>query len=270
MSIPEKDMVSNKLFFRSLKDMSAHTDPIEGSDCIPIDYVFNSKGYRCNEFSDQEILILGCSQTEGHGMPIELTWPHILSKKMNKDYINLAKGGDGMQGQITKAFQFFKEFYNPKYIFAVFPLTRLEVLSIKNDKNKGSLGVSIRRAMFSNDLVETFSKAPHRAESVFPEEFAIFYNILFIKMLSQYCETNNIKLLWTYYMDTSIEIPSFENLIAGYFDADYINRRIEEKCHSEFADNILFEHAADSKSFPPGHWGSHHHMHIADHIYNML
>jgi hypothetical protein len=258
----------NQFLNRSLKDMGDGM-PNKKADSVPIKYKLNSYGYRCNEFADQEILILGCSQTEGHGMPIESTWPHLISKKMNKDYISLAKGGDGAQAQVTKAFQFFKEFYNPKYIFAVFPIVRIEVPLI-GIETKNSANPKIGKGMLSNELVKKFSKAPHIAEDVLPEEFAIFYNILFINMLIQYCKSNNIKLIWTHYNDSSLDNYSFKEFSDMYFESFYLNGDISLGCHSEFSDNDFFDHAADYNYWPPGHWGLHKHIHVAESIYNML
>jgi hypothetical protein len=258
-----------ELIYRSIKDMSYTTAPRKEADSVEINYNFNSYGYRCNEFNNQEILILGCSHTEGHGLPVELTWPYLLSKTMNQDYINLAKGGEGAQAQVTKAFQFFKEFYNPKYIFAVFPLARLEVPLFNMKVTNPSSG-NIGKGIFSNKKIKKYSKAPHVAEEVLTEEFAVFYNILFIKMLIQYCESNNIKLIWSYYTDMQIEMPLLNDLHNGYFESSYLNSIISEKCHLEFSNNQFFDYAADYDYWPPGHWGFHQQLHIAESIYNML
>lgn len=278
MSKIKRKVIPDIFINRSLDDMGMHALPNIKADSVPIEYKLNSHGYRCDEISNQEILTLGCSQTEGHGMPVDLTWPYLISKKMNKDYINLAKGGEGMQAQIVKAFQFFKEFYHPKYIFAVFPISRLEVPLVDfNVKNNIDIKLlesreNIGKAMLSNKLLEKFSKSPHMAESVLPEEFAIFYNLLFLKIFIQYCESNNIKLLWTYYNDSNLEEYSFKEFTDTYFESEYINQRIptEKKCHLEFSDNPFFDHAADYAYWPPGHWGFHEQMHVAESIYNML
>jgi hypothetical protein len=264
----DEQYFSNKILYRSLKDM-AHGVPKKEADSVPIEYKYNSYRYRCNEFDGQEILTLGCSQTEGHGMPIELTWPYLISKKMNKDYINLAKGGDGMQAQVTKAFQFFEEFYNPKYIFAVLPIARIEVPLIGMATNNFSDN-GIGKGMLSNSFIEKFSKYPHVAEKVLTEEFAIFYNSLFIKMLIAYCNSNNIKLIWTNYNDSSLSNDLFKNFRNGYFKDLYPNNEHLPECHSEFSNNKFFYHAADYDYWPPGHWGFHKHMHLAESIYDML
>jgi hypothetical protein len=272
---------NNQIFFRPLKKMH-NDDPgittMPLKDAWPIEYLMNSHGYRCEEITNQKILTLGCSQTEGHGMPIELTWPYLIAQKMNLGYVNLAKGGDGAQGQVTKAFQFFKEFYNPDYIFAAFPLKRLEIPSATDifySQNKRSNRKTfehhpneINRAIFDNRNLEKFSKMPHFAEDVIPEEFVIFYNILFIRMLAQYCESNNIKFIWTLY-----EYPhktfNFEQPIEKYFKFDEIKKSIK-KCHLELSDNTYFNQAADTYKFPPGHWTFHQHIHVAEQIYSML
>lgn len=261
----------DNFLYRSLKQMSGHAMPKKEADSVEIDYSLNSYGYRCDEFKDQEILTLGCSQTEGHGLPIDLTWPYLISKKMNKEYISLAKGGDGAPAQVTKAFKFFEEFYKPKYIFAAFPMARIEVPLIGLTTRNSFVGdTGIGKGMLSNKLVEKFSKAPHTIEDVLPEEFAIFYSILFIKMLIQYCETNDIKLIWTDYKDTSVKIPSLKKFHNGYFESPYLDQPIEKKCHSEFSDNPFFNYAADYNYWPPGHWNFHKQMHISESIYNML
>lgn len=271
MSDTQNNYSLDNFLSQSLKDLSRFSLPKKGSDSIKIDYSLNSYGYRCNEFQNQEILILGCSYTEGHGLPLELTWPYLISKKMNKDYINLAKGGDGAQAQVVKAFKFFEEFYNPKYIFAVFPMARMEVplLALKTRNTFDFNGIG--KAMLDNRLLTKISKTPHLVENILPEEFAVFYNVLFIKMLTQYCKANGIKLIWTSYQDTNLDLSSLKKFNNEYFNNDYLDCLvIEKKCHIEFSKNIFFDYAADYNYWPPGHWGFHKQIHIAESIYDML
>lgn len=60
-----------------------------------ITYTYNSHGFRCGEFNpaEQAILTLGCSFTEGVGMPQEQTWPYILAQHLNLPCWNLGVGG---------------------------------------------------------------------------------------------------------------------------------------------------------------------------------
>lgn len=274
---------SNKfLFNRSLKDMGFNNPNniilpsiiYDEKDILNIPYSINSYGYRCNEFFDQNILILGCSQTWGDGMLLEETWPYLLSKKIGFDYINLAKGGDSIQGQTVKSFKFFKDFYNPNYIFAIFPILRLEIPSIDNLFNVEQR--EINQVIFSNDDIKKFSKFPHNAKDVISEEFAIFYNLIFINLLEQYCESNGIKLFWTIWNDGYYDYNIFKHIYKNINSKNFfiqensfwnIPNSISPQCHLNYIHNQLFNDAADRRSNGP-HWGLHVHMHIAEMMYD--
>jgi hypothetical protein len=191
----------DKLINRSLKDMSSHALPLKNMYSVEINYNLNSHGYRCNEFNNQEILVLGCSQTFGSGMPNDFTWPEIFCNKINKKYSRLASRGDSINGQVYKAFSYFKEIGNPKIVVAAFPLWRLEYpvvpekfLSKDDSYGKEALQVlSPSVAYFHDPYLLKFSKAPHDPIYTIPKEFVIYYNFMFIKMLEQYCYSHNIK-----------------------------------------------------------------------------
>jgi hypothetical protein len=58
-----------------------------------ITYQYNSHGFRCKEFNNEPCyLALGCSYTEGVGLPVEQTWPVLLSTATNKSILNLGIG----------------------------------------------------------------------------------------------------------------------------------------------------------------------------------
>ena len=283
------------------------------TDNPQIEYKNNSFGYRCEEFNHQRILTLGCSNTHGHGMPMELTWPYLLSKKMNLSYSNLATGGDGIQAQVIKAFQYFKEIGNPDYIFGVFPLTRIETQYVhskfgiggtSSDSYRGKEDRKFIQQAFLDEIeFQKYSQSPHNANEVLPVEFAIFYNLMFIQMLEQYCKSNNIKFLWSIY-DFHAQSNDFKNKINSncYFTdscftdpepwyipqtdttgLDKINLKdfkklkngeIQSACHGELSKNELFYMGADHiytlKDFRQGHWGLHKHIHVAEAIYRHL
>lgn len=59
-----------------------------------ITYQYNSHGFRCKEFDNEPCyLALGCSHTEGTGLPVEQTWPVLLSTATNKPILNLGVSG---------------------------------------------------------------------------------------------------------------------------------------------------------------------------------
>lgn len=58
-------------------------------------YEFNKFGFRSPEFtkSDNNIVFLGCSHTTGIGLPVEETFPHIISKELGMNLCNLGIPG---------------------------------------------------------------------------------------------------------------------------------------------------------------------------------
>lgn len=68
----------------------------------PIEYKFNSDGYRTKEVADLSsdfMLTFGCSYTEGVGLHIQDIWTHYVSKHTGYDLYNHAKGGTGIDIQ---------------------------------------------------------------------------------------------------------------------------------------------------------------------------
>lgn len=63
----------------------------------PISYIFNNQGFRTYDLdiiNDSKINIaLGCSQTMGVGLPVEMTWPFQIEKLTRIKTVNLGLGG---------------------------------------------------------------------------------------------------------------------------------------------------------------------------------
>ena len=63
-------------------------------DPYSITYKYNSQGFRSEEFTKQPAYVaLGCSFTEGVGLPVESTWPYLLAEKIGYTVWNLGVGG---------------------------------------------------------------------------------------------------------------------------------------------------------------------------------
>ena len=67
---------------------------------VEITYSYNSLGHRTKEIEDVDLnnylLFIGCSHTEGIGIESDKIYPHLLAKKLNCDYYNLALGATGI------------------------------------------------------------------------------------------------------------------------------------------------------------------------------
>lgn len=286
--------IEKNLLYRSLRDSNSpspfHKAPTnvtiydrEDDKAEKIPYIMNRHGYRSAEFDkNNEILVLGCSQTYGKGLHNEFSWPEIFANRINQKYSRLAFPGDGIGGQVYKAFKYFEEIGNPKIVLALFPLFRLEYVNVPGkfkagssnlDDNFISNGIAYFESHLSRDSFVKFSKAPYDPEQVIPKEFVIFYNFMFIKMLEQYCESHNIKFIWSIY-----EYPDIEEMIMkepkiskNYLETLELRRldkcllNKEKDCAKEHQNNILYNHAADyNKKNDLGHWGIHLHSHMAE------
>jgi hypothetical protein len=247
---------------------------------VQVPYLINEHGYRSEPFSkDNDVLILGCSQTYGSGLPNEFTWADFFCKNINKKYSRLACPGYSINGQVYKAFNYFKEIGKPKIVLGLFPLYRLEYPAIPGEfvHPHGSLNTNEKpgskelekavtaMAYFNYDVAQ-FSKAPHDPAYVIPKEFTIFYNFMFIKMLEEYCNSNNIIFIWSVYenfedIQKYLENHSVETLknflktsdIVEIWDEELLSKRSEV---GESVESKLQLFAADyNQKIGMGHWG---------------
>lgn len=90
-----------------------------------IDYCYNYQGFRCDDFSlnsDFPILYLGCSLTEGEGLPLSEVWSYHLhqkiqeSTKKNIPFWSLGKGGTSID-YAARMYYKFHSLLKPKYVF---------------------------------------------------------------------------------------------------------------------------------------------------------
>lgn len=106
-----------------------------------ITYKINSRGFRCEEFTpgDPYLVALGCSFTNGIGLPLETIWPEILGRTLGLKVANLAWGGSAADTCYRLAEYWVPEL-KPKLV-ALFapPEDRLELLldepSVKQFRN---------------------------------------------------------------------------------------------------------------------------------------
>lgn len=98
-------------------------------------YKFNSNGFRCDNFdenSELPVVFLGCSCTEGVGLPLEHTWGYKLhslitnSTKKKIPFWNLALGGLGLDAQVSLLYWISSK-HKIKHVFGLMPpLSRRE------------------------------------------------------------------------------------------------------------------------------------------------
>lgn len=146
----------------------------------------NHYGFRCDDFTNKHdgkhILFMGCSCTWGTGLLIEEVWSKKTFSKISENekvsgFFNLAIPGNSIFTQVANAFKYFKYFGNPDVIFFNIPdLERFYGFS----KEK-------------NDIVSILLE-PNNDSILGVLSYQYYY------MLTQYCNSHNIKLLsfsWT-------------------------------------------------------------------------
>jgi hypothetical protein len=168
-------------------------------DQTAISYSYNQQGFRSDNFDlSPSYIALGCSFTEGVGLPIEQTWPFLLSKKLSKNIWNLGVGGTGLD----TCFRLLDYYINELNILGVFLLTpdtsRFEIHTLNgticysphwdNLNNPGEL--LIKKLWYSNDDNSYYNKRK---------------NLLAIEQL---CYSKGIKLILRESSDLSTTPPS--------------------------------------------------------------
>ena len=290
---------SDRLLYNSLasigeKHKSYEPKMIKTQTLLPGDkYTFNSLGYRSDEFiSTAKILVAGCSQTYGIGIPDDYVWGNILSKKTGMSYANIGLSGKSIPRIVHNIFSYFKEIGNPEYLFVVFPeMSRLtipvnEFLISENDKGYNLADTNINRYKEIANKPK-YSKAPHSVEQIITQEFTIWESLTHIQMLEQYCLSSNIILAYGSFDQDSNNIlkyakneknyTAFVDLETDMWSPDYgkgsgqdyyVDGRHKE-CHNNLMTekNSYYWRMAGDRHEEDGnlpHFGIHRHIHLAE------
>jgi hypothetical protein len=159
-------------------------------------YRVNKYGYRTSlEYKNGTSIALGCSYTFGLGVHEEQTWPYLLSKKINKDIINLGICGGSMDSSY-RALKSYTEKYTPEYVFFSIPSALRQHIQYRRDDNRvGTLKImpgseeweeDEQRKMLNSIMLKNFYSLD---ENIFVN---FHKNLEAIRYL---CNSKNIKLI---------------------------------------------------------------------------
>jgi hypothetical protein len=142
-----------------------------------IEYKFNSKGFRCIEFSNKpSIIFLGCSYTMGIGLNLHDTFSHHVSEKLSLVNYNL-----GLAGGSNSACFRFGYYWIPK----IKPKIVIQMATFKE-----------RFEVMKNDYVDTFLGTEKNAR--YWVENSLNAELDFVKCtagIKSICEENDVKFL---------------------------------------------------------------------------
>lgn len=215
------------------------------------------------EIKDADMVTLGCSFTAGCGVNFDQVWSSQVAKKLNLTNYTIAKSGGSVQWAINNFFSYLNYFKKPKIVVALFPdFVRMEIASrpefmIPLDYENQPSGFEIEKNTITEeskiirykinpdkqyDLKEKYLKLPMYAKEHFPRETAFDVSVQYIKILEQYCNSNDILLIWStwfpeqeQWLHLNIDKTIFKNYIpvdTRYWHAKKIDNRKEFICQN--------------------------------------
>ncbi len=107
---------------------------------VNITYNYNLQGFRCPDLTDflgQKVNIaLGCSFTEGIGLPIECAWPSLVEQHTNYPVLNLGIGG-GASDSVARILTNVSGLFDIQTVYILWPpLYRLEHYMLLDQNHK--------------------------------------------------------------------------------------------------------------------------------------
>ena len=265
-----------------------------------ISYTVNEFGYRTfDEFQkNTDLLVMGCSNTWGHGLPREATWPEMLRSENIKTINSIASNGDSAMGQVIKFFHYVKMFGNPKNVVGVFPSSRMEFplesgrWHISNkEKTYTLINDDVASIIVSDPHDENFKEyltAPYDPNDLLTKDVTRYFTHTFIDILETYCEMFGINFKYTIWEREYrvFEDDDYNNSVLEYMEKTKPNfftwyypretKNITEnernlKCHSEYSNHPQFYRASDFiEGKKVGHFGMHNNLHLAEAVKKAL
>ena len=189
-------------------------------------------------FNDYFIPCFGCSFTYGEGQPDTDTWPHILAKKTDKNYLNLGVSGIGIDGIYNNLKLLHKKhkFNECVILFPTFDrrIVRCNIndlyFRIPSTVNIDS-ATSEYQLYRNKDLVAKMQKVRDRIIGDTENRYSKF----FLNKIINYCNDNNIKL----------SASSWDDEVY-----DYLQTKDSIELINKFPELSLFEERADDGSHP--------------------
>lgn len=198
-------------------------------------YKFNGHGFRCDDFdvnSDKRILFLGCSHTNGIGLPLEHTWPYILLNHIKKEtgynipFWTLATGGVGLDTEVRLYHQYGLKL-KPQLVFAYFPEYRRELYY--GDDNYLS-------AFNSSHPITNFDYIPYIADSRVIK-YETEKNMCFLDTM---LKLNNTTMIHNYWSVTNHKTDVYDEFQIKHHINLTFDRKARDKLHCGQASHIKF------------------------------
>lgn len=165
-------------------------------------YDFNKYGFRSKEFTDKDsIMFLGCSITQGIGLPDQFTFPEIVCRQLDLQSCNLGMHGTSADTAFRLATKYLKMIM-PKVVVChlVFP-ERLEILTLDGaDFLLPSFDRLVPKFDDSNISFENFTKASEESLNAYKNWISVPENSMYNHMknllaIEKLCNDLDIKFV---------------------------------------------------------------------------
>jgi hypothetical protein len=205
----------------------------------PIEYKFNSLGYRTKEIEDLDkefVLSYGCSYTEGVGLNVNQIWIDQVAKTLGMDYYNAAKQATGID---------FVYLNNLMWINSDLPKPKLVIIQWPQ-KHRKSFGFQEDYGIRFEDMSET----PTPDGKWWAKRYIVDTGDLSLNVWSWFESVNNgWKMLGIPVLNFTWDDDLEEELVRSKYKLWYINPLTRDKArdnqhdgpgfHQETTENVL-------------------------------
>lgn len=141
-------------------------------DNVNLSYQYNPQGFRCpdlNNFLGKPVNIaLGCSFTEGVGLPVESAWPSLIEQQVEHPVLNLGLGG-GSTDAVARVLTNVSGLFDIQTVYILWPpLHRLECYKVFDE----SYTLITQKVYKNGQPIEPKTKI-HKVETVYPMDSSL-------------------------------------------------------------------------------------------------
>lgn len=188
-------------------------DPV---DDLSITYSYNNEGFRSDDFKTdhdkKHLLFSGCSEGEGIAADLKTVWNKIVYNHLNMNneysgFFNVAIDNFGFHKIVFNIINYISKYGKPDEIIILFP----EVCRVNEWNSKDNF--YFQNWSNSNNLSSLHD------QKIFMDALINF--IPFMKLFESYCESNNIKLLWSTWSQLESDIYKSLNTFKYFLPMDY-------------------------------------------------
>ena len=241
------EIFSTKLERISQLSSEAALDPMNS-------YRTNSYGYRGDEFPGKvDLIVSGCSQTVGVGVPEEATWHEFLASSMGVSHVALAGSGWSIKQMVNSILWYIRKYGKPKTIALLLPdFTRdagpLHASILENPEvlppTTSDVVYFSKYDVNAADTYPKMSKRPHRPTDVMPPELPVYHSAQALSTLIEFCRIAEIEIVWASWNNTAATIVEILNEIRALAEDE-----LAPEGDREFAQRIVETGLLDTSGF---------------------